>query len=47
MERVNANDLEYRKGQSGPKYLLNGYGAFSGRPITLAKMSPGRRTCWS
>ena len=24
MERVNANDMEYRKGQSGPKYLFRG-----------------------
>jgi len=24
MERVNANDLEYRKGDSGPKYLFRG-----------------------
>ena len=24
MERVNANELEYRKGQSGPKYLFRG-----------------------
>ena len=24
MERVNANELEYRKGDSGPKYLFRG-----------------------
>ena len=24
MERVNANDLDYRTGQSGPKYLFRG-----------------------
>ena len=24
MERVNANELEYRKGNSGPKYLFRG-----------------------
>ena len=24
MERVNANDVEYRKGRSGPKYLFRG-----------------------